>query len=108
MTKASTLDNQIKQLKNAVRGQWIKFLGDYTTNAFEGVHHQDDEKSWLEARDSYHVSITKISDRWFIYAEEHEIHDIEQPKEGFATLEKAKIAAIEFCEWFENTWLENY
>jgi hypothetical protein len=107
MAKLNTLNGQVKRLNSVARGEFVKFQGAYVTNAFEGVYVQTDDAAWIEVPDIYHVSVEKIDGAYRIYAEEHEPSDIEQPKEGFATLKAAKIAAVEFGEWFEACWNEH-
>jgi len=107
MVGLKTLNTQIARLNDTVRGEWVKFEGAYVTNAFAGVWVQTDDAGWIEVPGRYHVSVEKIDGAYRIYAEEHEPLDIEQPKEGFASLKAAKIAAVEFCEWFETCWAES-
>jgi len=91
MTTQATIQKQIKALDNAYRGQWVRFMGDYITNAFYALE------------GNYQIIITKEDGRWFVSAEDHNAEDIDgNPEEGFRTLAEAKAFAEEFGEFFED------
>jgi hypothetical protein len=106
-SKKDLWDRQAERVRNLVQGDWTKFMNCYCTNAFSAIHHQTETHAWVSTHDAYTVSVEKFDNgRWYVYAEEHEPRDIEQPQEGYATLKAAKEAAIEFCQFFEQCWLE--
>jgi hypothetical protein len=106
MAKSNTLNAQVKRLNSVARGEFVQFQGAYVTNAFAGVWVQTDDAGWTEIPGIYHVSVEKLDGAYRIYAEDHDVTEIEQPKEGFATLKAAKLAAVDFSEWFEECWNE--
>jgi hypothetical protein len=94
MQRMNRLDTQIKKLQEVTRGEWVKFCGDWTTNAFEAPGN------------IYYISVTRADGRYFCYAEEHEPADIiDQPASGFNTLREAKTFAIDFGEFFESCFM---
>ncbi len=100
MTTQSTYSKQVKNVQQVVIGDWVKFGSEYVTNAFDQELKDQDH--------SYQIFITKNNGAYFIYAEDHDIEDIEQPKEGFKLLRDAKEHATEFAYFFLNCWLENH
>ena len=106
MTTQATLNKQIKALQNTARGGWVKFQGSYHTNAFEAVYTQTEELLTVSTLSDYQISITKEDGRWFVYAEEHDISDIDQPEDGCKTLAEAKEYAERLGEYFESCWKE--
>lgn len=110
MASLKTTKKAEQALQYVARGEWVKMSGDYHTNAFEAFDSiEEDGYRIPQFHSRYTVSVTKIDDRWFVYAEEHEpqdLFDIEQPREGFATLREAKAAAEEFGASFERLWME--
>ena len=100
MATLTTYNNQIKTVQKIAIEEWAKLGGDYVTNAFD---HE------LKAHGhSYQIYVTKGDNgNWFVAAEEHDIEDIDQPKEGFKLLRDAKYHATEFAYFFLNCWLDN-
>jgi hypothetical protein len=95
MTTQATIKRQIQKLETMYRGDWVKFLGDYHTNAFESC------------RDGmYQISITKEDGKWIVYADDHEPEDIDN-NAPFSTLAEAKEFAEEFGEFFEECFKDN-
>jgi len=97
MTTQSTTKTQINKLNKAGRGDWVRFMGDYVSNAY----------SYAEDG-TYQLIITKEDGRWFVSAEDHDAEDIDgNPENGFCTLAEAKEFAEEFGEFFEDCAIQN-
>lgn len=110
MTTMKTLNRQAKAVQQTTRGYWVKFMGDYSSNAFEAIYIHHEDRMECSTLDHYQISVTKENGAWFAYAEEHDVDELVrsgyQPKEGFKTLKEAKAAAEAFGEHFEACWKE--
>ncbi len=110
MVTTATLNRQVKAVQTVSAGNWVKFMSDYVTNAFEAVRLEENGKVKYELLNSYQVTVTNIEGKWFFYAEEHEVEELiemgYQTKDGFKALKDAKKAAESFCESFRETFEE--
>lgn len=60
--------------------------------------------------DSYYASISKEEGKWVVYAEDHdteEMHFLLENGAYYATLRDAKVALIEFAEYFSACFVDN-
>ena len=110
------LEKICQRIADATRGVWVKdSLGDYVTDAYDYYHYA------LNPDDlGYKITITKENNKWWVFAEDHEIEDLQvlgvdadtvgydldgnsivYPENGFTHLYKAKIWVEAFGEWFQ-------